>query len=113
MQERMNKTLVCDALKMAYAQRHHSDRGSQPYLFDVTGAGRGSNEHEWCGAHDNAMKESFWATLKTECADHIFATRQEARRVIFEYIEIWYNRQRHSALGYLSPSAFEQRCVCR
>ena len=59
--------------------------------------------------YDNAMKESFWATLKRECADHTFHTRALARQAIFEYIEVWYNRQRrHSALGYLSPCAFEQ-----
>jgi transposase InsO family protein len=59
--------------------------------------------------YDNAMKESFFATLKTECADARFSTRQAARQTIFEYIEFWYNRQRrHSALDYLSPEAFEQ-----
>lgn len=59
--------------------------------------------------YDNAMMESFFATLKTECVTDRFQTRQEARRVIFEYIEIWYNRlRRHSALGYLSPEQYEQ-----
>ena len=53
--------------------------------------------------------ESVIGTLKTECATTTFTTRAEARRVIFEYIEVWYNRQRlHSSLGYLSPAAFEQ-----
>jgi putative transposase len=122
MQERMDKTLVCDALKMAYAQRgvpqrHHSDRGSQytshTYLAMLEQAGVQMSMSGVGRCYDNAMKESFWATLKTECADHIFVNRQEARRVIFEYIEVWYNRQRrHSALGYLSPSAFEQRHAC-
>ena len=49
------------------------------------------------------------ATLKTECVTQRYASRALARRDIFEYIEVWYNRQRrHSALGYLSPAAFEQ-----
>jgi transposase InsO family protein len=52
--------------------------------------------------------ESFFGRLKTECVRAPFATRADARRVIFEPIEVWYNRQRlHSALGYLSPAAFE------
>jgi transposase InsO family protein len=59
--------------------------------------------------YDNAMQESFWGTLKTECADRRFPSRAAARKAIFEYIELWYNRlRRHSALGYLSPCAFEQ-----
>jgi len=62
--------------------------------------------------YDNAMQESCWGTLKTECADRPFVSRAAARQALFEYIEIWYNRQRrHSALGYLSPSEFEQ-CAC-
>jgi len=60
--------------------------------------------------YDNAMMESFLATLKTECVDHRYATRAEARSTIFDYIERWYNRRcRHSSLGYLSPAGFEQR----
>jgi len=58
---------------------------------------------------DNACKESFWATLKTEevYLNH-YATRQQARAAIFEYIEVFYNRKRlHSSLGYVSPEAFE------
>ncbi|MFC1960383.1 IS3 family transposase [Chloroflexota bacterium] len=55
------------------------------------------------------MIESFFATLKTECVTERFATRQQARKTIFEYIEGWYNRcRRHSALGYLSPEQYEQ-----
>jgi transposase InsO family protein len=58
---------------------------------------------------DNAMMESFWGTLKTELVNHErYATRDEARQSIFEYIEVFYNRKRlHSALGYQSPEAFE------
>lgn len=59
--------------------------------------------------YDNAVIESFWSTLKAECATGIYASRSEARQSIFEYIEVWYNRQRHhSALGYQSPEAFEK-----
>jgi transposase InsO family protein len=63
--------------------------------------------------YDNAVMESFFATLKSECVDHRFASREEARTTIFDYIEIWYNRRRrHSTLGYLSPDDFEQRFAC-
>ena len=59
--------------------------------------------------YDNAVAESFFSTLKRECVHrHQFQTRKEARTVIFEYIEVFYNRERlHSTLGYLSPAAFE------
>ena len=58
--------------------------------------------------YDNAMIESFFATLKTECANQRFDSINEARREIAYYIEAWYNRkQRHSSLGYLSPVQYE------
>jgi len=59
--------------------------------------------------HDNAPKESFWATLKNELVHHEqFATHEEARAAIFESIETFYNRKRlHSSLGYVSPEQFE------
>ncbi len=58
---------------------------------------------------DNAVAESFFATLKTELAyDAGWETRESARRDLFEYIEIWYNRKRrHATLGYLSPTQYE------
>jgi len=112
--------LVIDALRMALQQRrpaeqllHHSDRGSQytaeayqkllkAYGVTVSMSGTGN-------CYDNAMMESFFSTLKAECVIGIYNNRQEARHSIFEYIEVWYNRQRrHSSLGYLSPAAFEQ-----
>ena len=118
MSERPTKALVCDAWKLAVGQRgvprlHHSDQGSQytsdeylhllekdQVILSMSAVGR---------CYDNAMQESFWGTLKTECADRPFPSRAAARQAIFEYIEVWYNRQRrHSALGYLSPCAFEQ-----
>jgi len=61
--------------------------------------------------YDKAVSESFFGTMKAEMVyfDH-FRTREEAKSAIFDYIEIFYNRQRrHSALGYLSPAEFEQR----
>ena len=90
---------------------HHSDPGSQftstdyqkllAYSIQVS-MSRAAN------CYDNAAMESFYATLKTECVDHRFTTRQLARTAIFDYIEIWYNRhRRHSSLGYLSPATFE------
>ena len=58
---------------------------------------------------DNACVESFWGSLKTELVHHeYYATREEARASIFEYMEVFYNRKRlHSSLGYMSPEAFE------
>lgn len=61
--------------------------------------------------YDNAVVESFFHTLKTECIYHErYENRQEAITSIFEYVEVFYNNQRrHSTLGYVSPSQFEQR----
>ena len=61
--------------------------------------------------YDNAAMEAFWSTLKMELIyRQSFATRQQAREAIFEYIEVFYNRQRrHSALGYASPTDFENQ----
>lgn len=120
MADHMRADLVSDALGMALARRrpaagllHHSDRGSQyasedyQHLLQSHGiecsmSGRGD-------CWDNAVMESFWATLKTELVHHErYATRDQARASIFEYLEVFYNRQRlHSALGYLSPEQFE------
>jgi transposase InsO family protein len=60
--------------------------------------------------YDNAMAESFFATLETELIDRSdWATPAEAKTAVFEYIEVFYNRiRRHSALGYLSPDQFEE-----
>jgi len=120
MADHMRTDLVSDALKMAVARRlpdqgllHHSDRGVQYASDDYqhllhlhqmqsSMSGRGN-------CWDNACAESFWATLKTELVHHEqYATHEQARQSIFEYIEIFYNRKRlHSSLGYLSPEAFE------
>jgi putative transposase len=62
---------------------------------------------------DNAMVESFFATLECELlARHRFRTRDQARAAVFEWLEVFYNRQRrHSALGYRSPEMYEQTCT--
>jgi putative transposase len=116
MSERLDRSLPMNALKMAIQQRglpelHHSDRGSQytsaAYLQLLKQVTVSMSHTGHC--YDNAMAESFWGTLKTECADRVFDTRAAARLALFDYIECWYNRQRlHSALGYRSPVAFEQ-----
>ena len=120
MSTRLQKQLVEDALKMAVGRRdmpqglrHHSDQGSQytshDFLKLLTQHGIQVSMSGAGNCYDNAMMESFFATLKTECVTSCFDTRQQARQIIFEYIEVWYNRlRRHSALGYLSPEQYEQ-----
>lgn len=120
MAEHMRAELVCDALNTAIRARqpgagllHHSDRGVQYAcgLYQTLLAARGikvsmSGVGE---CYDNAPTESFWGKLKTELVylQH-FATREQARAAIFDYIECFYNRVRlHSTLGYVSPEAFE------
>jgi len=120
MAEHMETGLVADALRMALARRrpgagllHHSDRGSQyasdDYQHLLAGHGITCSMSGKGDCWDNAVMESFWATLKTELVHHErYATREQARRSIFEYIEVFYNRQRlHSSLGYVSPETFE------
>src|SRR5271170_2823784 len=119
MSERMPVDLVVDALKMARRRPeagllHHSDRGVQyacgvyQDLLDNHGIACSMSRVGNC--YDNAVMESFWGTLKTECVypHGRYATFEEARRSIFDYIEVFYNRtRRHSSLGYVSPEAFE------
>jgi putative transposase len=112
--------LVTQALDMAVRQRqpasviHHSDRGCQ-YTSIAFGmrcreAGVQPSMGSVGDAYDNAMCESFFATLETELIDRRrFRTRPEAEIEVFEFIEGWYNpHRRHSALGYLSPANFER-----
>lgn len=121
MQERMTQDLVLDALRMALGRRrpdgdllHHSDRGSQyasaafQTLLREENISCSMSRRGNCW--DNAMMESFFATLKKErIHQERYATRGQARRSIFDYIERFYNRvRRHSALGHLSPEHFEQ-----
>jgi len=119
MADHLRTSLAETALHMALLQRHsdapllhHSDRGCQftsdDYLAHLTRAGISVSMSRTGNCYDNAVAESFFGTLKTECATAPFATRQQARTAIFQYIEGWYNRHRlHSALGYLSPVQFE------
>ena len=120
MSESLQCQLALDALKMALENRHpprglihHSDRGSQyasqQYQQLLT-------EHAIIGSMsrrgncwDNAVAESFFATLKVELVYQTqWYSRAQARTAIFEYIELFYNRERrHSAIGYRSPNQFE------
>ncbi len=120
MSERMAATLVCDALKMAIFHRHrpqgvivHSDRGSQYCSREHQAL---LNQHALiCSmskrgdCYDNAAMESWNHSLKVEAIHgERFVTREQARTQVFDYIEVYYNRQRlHSTLGYLSPVEFE------
>ncbi len=122
MAEHMESTLVERALHQALDRRrpargclHHSDRGSQYASADyrqlLTTNGLTASMSRAGNCYDNAAMESFWGKLKTELVyRHNFATRQEARLAIFEYVEVFYNRVRlHSALGFMSPVDFEQQ----
>lgn len=111
-----------EALLMALGWRkpcqeliHHSDRGSQytslayqmvlaQFQIQVSMSKKGD-------CYDNAMMESFFSSLKTECVDRqVYQSRSEAKLSVFEWIEVFYNRQRrHSSLAYLSPIAYEQQ----
>jgi putative transposase len=121
MQASLHKQLVIDALTMALRLRrpdpgllHHSDRGSQYASADfqeaLGDAGIVCSMSRKGNCWDNAVVESFFGTLKVELVHRCrFATRQQARQEVFEYIEVWYNRsRRHSTLGYLSPAQFER-----
>jgi transposase InsO family protein len=119
---RMTTDLVCQALMNAVGAKrpgpgliHHSDRGSQycaqDYQARVHQFGMTVSMSRKGNCYDNAPMESFWGTLKNELVHHQrYQTREQARREISEYIEIFYNRQRrHSRLGNLSPAAFAQQ----
>lgn len=92
---------------------HHSDRGcqyaSQTYRSALADHGLQASMSRKGNCYDNAMMESFWSSLKNELIHRTyFATREEARTAIFEYIECFYNRtRRHSSLGYKSPLDYE------
>jgi len=122
MQPTLASTLVRSALQMALQQRpgteqvlHHSDRGSQyasgDYQALLAAAGLQCSMSRTGDCFDNAVVESFFGTLKTELVyQQQYTTHSEARSAVFEYVEVFYNRQRrHSTLGYLSPAAYEAR----
>lgn len=120
MSRTMDTAMVVTALRMALLDRHppegmlhHSDQGSQytsiSYLTCLTEALAQLSMSGVGNCYDNAVVESFFATLKTECVTGPFRTCAEARTTTFEYLEVWYNRQRlHSTLGYHSPVEFEK-----
>lgn len=119
MSERMTKDLVITALNSAYLRTGkpkgvilHSDRGSQycsndyqkmikKYEFVCSMSRKGN-------CWDNAPMEAFWGKMKYEwLADKVFETREEARAAVFEYVEIFYNRERiHESNGYLTPEEY-------
>ena len=121
MAERMMDDLVIAALEQAFMHRnplpglmHHSDKGSQYTSHDfqkklaeyhITASMSGTGN-----CYDNAAMESFFHTLKTELVYfERYQTREQAKKSIFEYIEVFYNRQRrHSTLGYKTPLGFEK-----
>ena len=125
MESHLKTELVLTALNMALAQRrpeaviHHSDRGCQytSYAFGkrCREAGGMPSRGSTGDAYDNAMAESFFATLEREVLNRRrFQSHAEARMAIFQWIEGWYNpHRRHSALGYLSPINYERRQLQR
>ena len=122
MRDDMEVELVLSALRMARAARHpepglifHSDQGSQyasgEYRAELAAHGMRPSMSRKGDCYDNAVAESFFATLEFELLmKNDWHTRDDARRAIFRYIETWYNRKRrHSSLGYVSPAAFEEQ----
>ena len=93
---------------------HHYDQGSQyasnAFRSELSANGIIQSMSGKGNAYDNAMVESFFATLKTEAVENnVYETRQQARTSIFSYIEGFYNpKRRHSSLNYLSPNDFER-----
>lgn len=122
MRDTLDRSLVLAALKSALQQRKpeiglicHSDRGSQYASSDyqqlLSQVGAICSMSRKANCYDNAPVESFFASLKREVIHgRSFATHEEARSAVFEWIVVWYNRKRrHSTLGYLSPEQFEHQ----
>jgi putative transposase len=120
--DRLGEGVALEALGMGLARRrprpgllHHSDRGSQyasaEYRTVLAAHGIERSMSELGSCWDNAVAESFFATLKVEVDQQgAWRTRADAHRAVFDYIELFYNRERrHSTLGYLSPLAFERQ----
>ncbi len=124
LRKRLDQELAISALKMALKHRrpragglHHSDRGvqyaSSAYQQLLSEVGFKPSMSRSGNCWDNAVAESFFATLKKELlSDGDFISREIASREIFEFIEIWYNRQRrHSSLGYQTPIEYEEEML--
>ena len=124
MADHMRSELVVDALQMAVSRRrpapgliHHSDQGSQYVSLAFGQAARDAGIARSMGSkgdcYDNAVAESFFATLKKELVHRrSWPTRRELTSEVFEYIEAFYNRtRRHSTLDYLSPADYENRTL--
>ncbi len=122
METHLRTELILAAFKMACAQRrpapgviHHSDQGCQytsvTFGTRCTELGARLSMGSVGDAYDNALCESFFATLECELIDRrCFKSPADARPQLFQYIEAWYNRHRlHSSLGYLSPAVFEAK----
>ncbi|GMV11356.1 MAG: transposase [Gemmatimonadota bacterium] len=122
MRDTLDAELAISALEMAITTRrpapgliHHSDRGSQyacaDYRAMLAAHGMLASMSRKGNCWDNAVAESFFATLELELIlNHRWATRDAARRAIFRFIEGWYNRERrHSTLDYVSPVTYEER----
>jgi transposase InsO family protein len=120
MRDHMEVELALSALRMAREARRpaaglifHSDRGSQyasgEYRAELAAHGMVASMSGKGDCYDNAVAESFFATLEFELLrKNDWQTREEARRAIFRYIETWYNqKRRHSTLGYVSPATYE------
>ena len=125
MSERRDGQLALDALTMALAHRrpspgliHHSDQGIQytsgVYQARLKTVGLVPSMSRKGNCYDNAVVESFFSTVKNEGTYHqTFHDRDHARAVLFDYIELFYNRQRvHATLDYQSPDAYERRGAC-
>lgn len=124
MHERPNLEVALCALEMALARRrpqpglvHHTDQGPLYSAYDyrerLRASGLVSSMSRKGDCLDNAVAESFFSNLKNELVHHCdFVSRDAARAAIFDYVEVFYNRQRrHQALGYLTPAQFEQRMI--
>ena len=120
--DHMRTELILSALNMALSRQalitgnlvNHSDRGvqyaSDLYRFKLQSLGVIASMSRKGNCYDNAFAESFFATLKKELIyRNRFKTKEEAKKAIFEYIEVWYNRKRiHSSIGYMTPVQFEE-----
>ena len=122
--ESLQSDLVTRAWNQAWQKRrpgpgllHHSDRGIQyasgPYRMRLRSCGAVGSMSRKANCFDNAIMESFWATLKAECfGPYLPKTKHEARLMIFDYIEAFYNSRRlHSSLNYASPEQFENNLI--